>query len=175
VGAIAYVEYARRLLPDPGESQDDAEINRLTAAMIPGNVMSLRFHENRELILTVVYWLVCFSIIVHGLSIPALNCIYKLLRVPVIQDHPVEVQLLSKIEPVPNNSVVNRRGHSMLLNNRFSRVSVESEDSFPSHHGREEPDVIMLRPNSQHCPGSPAGSSTKGSSHQVEHQAREVV
>jgi hypothetical protein len=41
VGAIAYVEYARRLLPDPGESQDDAEINHLTAAMIPGNIMSL--------------------------------------------------------------------------------------------------------------------------------------
>lgn len=34
VGAISYVEYARRLLPDPGES--DAEINHLTAAMIPG-------------------------------------------------------------------------------------------------------------------------------------------
>lgn len=34
VGAICYVEYARRLLPDPGQS--DSEINRLTAAMIPG-------------------------------------------------------------------------------------------------------------------------------------------
>lgn len=34
VGAISYVEYARRLLPGPGES--DTEINNLTAAMIPG-------------------------------------------------------------------------------------------------------------------------------------------
>jgi hypothetical protein len=36
VGAICYVEYARRLLPDPGQS--DTEINRLTAAMIPGEL-----------------------------------------------------------------------------------------------------------------------------------------
>lgn len=63
----------------------------------------------------------------------------------------------------------------MLLNNRFSCISDESEGSFSNHHEREEPDIIMLRPNSQHYPGSPAGSSTKGSSHQVEHQAREVV
>lgn len=34
MGAVSYVEYARRLLPDPGES--DQEINNLTAAMIPG-------------------------------------------------------------------------------------------------------------------------------------------
>ncbi|KAJ5289328.1 uncharacterized protein N7443_009581 [Penicillium atrosanguineum] len=146
VGAIAYVEYARRLLPDPGQSQDDAEINHLTAAMIP----------------------------VHGLSIPALNCIYKLLRVPVIQDHPVEVQLLSENEPVPNNSVVNRRGHSMVLNNRFSCISDGSETSL-SNHRHEEPDIIMSRLSRQHYPGSPAGSSTKGSSHQVECQAREMV
>ncbi|KAJ5684858.1 uncharacterized protein N7477_001203 [Penicillium maclennaniae] len=158
VGAIAYVEYARRLLPDPGENEDDAEINHLTSAMIP-----------------VVYWLVCFSIVVHGLSIPALNCIYKLLRVPVIQDHPVEVQLLSENEPVPNNSVVNRRGHSMVLNNRFSCHSDETETSLSSHHRHEEPDIIMLRPGRQHCPGSPAGSSIKGSSHQVECEAREMV
>lgn len=100
-----------------------------------------------QLTLTVVYWLVCFSIVVHGLSIPVLNCIYKLLRVPVICDHPVEVQLLSENEPVPNNSVVNRRGHSMVLNNRFSRVSEEIEHSLPSHQ-HEEADTIMLQSNS---------------------------
>lgn len=36
IGAISYVEYARRLLPDPGES--DAEINTLTSTMIPGKM-----------------------------------------------------------------------------------------------------------------------------------------
>lgn len=34
IGAISYVEYARRLFPGPGES--DNEINRLTAVMRPG-------------------------------------------------------------------------------------------------------------------------------------------
>lgn len=38
LGAISYVEYARRLLPDPGES--DKEINNLTATMIPGTKSS---------------------------------------------------------------------------------------------------------------------------------------
>lgn len=34
IGAISYVEYARRLFPGPGES--DHEINNLTAVMRPG-------------------------------------------------------------------------------------------------------------------------------------------
>lgn len=34
IGAISYVEYARRLFPGPGES--DYEINQLTAVMRPG-------------------------------------------------------------------------------------------------------------------------------------------
>lgn len=174
MGAIAYVEYARRLLPDPGESQDDAEINNLTAAMIPGKT-GPHLETRTQLTPTVVYWLVCFSIIVHGISIPALNCIYKFLRVPVIRDHPVEVQLLSENEPVPNNSVVNRRGHSMILNNRFSRVSEESGNSLSSNHRHEEPDTIMLRPSSQLYGGSLERTSTKGSSHQVTHQTREIV
>lgn len=50
---------------------------------------------------TVVYWLVFFSIVVHGLSIPVLNGIYKWLRVPVIYDHPVEILLLWKMSPSP--------------------------------------------------------------------------
>ncbi|KAJ5609864.1 Cation/H+ exchanger [Penicillium herquei] len=130
VGAISYVEYSRRLLPDPGKS--DSEINNLTATMIP-----------------VVYWLVFFSIVVHGLSIPVLNCIYKWLRVPVIRDHPVEVILLSKNEPVPNNSVVDRPGHSIILNNRFSRISDHTDEVPEVIHGQDEPDTMMLRSNGQ--------------------------
>ncbi|RDW81151.1 putative plasma membrane antiporter [Aspergillus mulundensis] len=101
VGAIAYVEYARRLFPDRGES--DREINNLTAAMRP-----------------VVYWLVLFSIIVHGLSVPILYVFYKALKVRKVHDHPVEVVLLSENEPLPNNSTVDRQRHSVLVNNRFS-------------------------------------------------------
>ncbi|KAL4753872.1 hypothetical protein BDW72DRAFT_201108 [Aspergillus terricola var. indicus] len=90
VGAIAYVEYARRLFPDPGES--DGEINRLTAAMRP----------------------------VHGLSVPILYVIYRALRVPKVHGHPVEIVLLSTNEPLPNNSTVNQQRHSVLVNNQFS-------------------------------------------------------
>ncbi|KAF9889408.1 hypothetical protein FE257_007309 [Aspergillus nanangensis] len=108
IGAVAYVEYARRLFPDSGES--DREINTLTSAMIP-----------------VVYWLVLFSIIVHGLSVPLLNAFCRIFKVRRVHDHPVEVQLLSENEPAPNNSTVYHQRHSVVLNNRFSR-SPESED-----------------------------------------------
>ncbi|KAL4955301.1 Sodium/hydrogen exchanger family-domain-containing protein [Aspergillus filifer] len=101
VGAISYVEYARRLFPDPGES--DEEINHLTATMRP-----------------VVYWLVLFSIVVHGLSVPILDIFYKAINVPKIYDHPVEVVLLSENEPLPNNSTADPKRHSVMINNRFS-------------------------------------------------------
>ncbi|KAJ5689822.1 Cation/H+ exchanger, partial [Penicillium macrosclerotiorum] len=158
VGAVSYVEYARRLLPDPGES--DAEINHLTAAMIP-----------------VVYWLVFFSIIVHGLSIPVLNSIYEWLRVPAIRDNPVEILLLSENEPVPNNSVVDRQTHSVTVNNRFSCVSHHTNGSTVSCSVPEEPSAMMLRSSGQnHYSASLARTSTKGSTCQAEQTAaREVV
>ncbi|EAW06498.1 putative plasma membrane antiporter [Aspergillus clavatus NRRL 1] len=114
IGAVAYAEYTRRLFPAPGAS--DREINDLTAAITP-----------------VVYWLVLFSIIVHGLSVPILNALYKVFNVPCMRDHPVEILLLSDNEPVPNNSTVAPGRHSMIVNNRFSRspsreAGAEAED-----------------------------------------------
>ncbi|KAL2012213.1 hypothetical protein VTN00DRAFT_4931 [Thermoascus crustaceus] len=103
IGAIAYVEFAKRLFPHPGTS--DAEINHLTAALTP-----------------VVYWLVFFSIVVHGLSVPALNALYKYFKVPKIYDSPVEIVLLSENEPLPNNSTADPQRHSAIVNNRFSRA-----------------------------------------------------
>ncbi|GAB1215227.1 hypothetical protein ATERTT37_004413 [Aspergillus terreus] len=125
IGAIAYVEYARRLFPDFGSS--DEEIDTLTAAMVP-----------------VVYWLVLFSVIIHGLSVPLLNSLYKAFGVPRVYDHPVEVLLLSENEPAPNNSTVNRQRHSVMVNNRFSR-SPESEDEGEGEQTREEDQVQILR------------------------------
>ncbi|KAJ5589559.1 hypothetical protein N7537_012237 [Penicillium hordei] len=158
VGAISYVEYARRLLPGPGES--DTEINNLTAAMIP-----------------VVYWLVFFSVVIHGLSIPVLDCFYKWFKVPTIRDHPVEIILLSENEPVPNNSVVNRRGHSVILNNRFSCASNRRPYSDSSDQDREVTDTIMLRSGDASYRGSLERVSTKGSSRELEQSvsARNVV
>ncbi|OJJ30475.1 hypothetical protein ASPWEDRAFT_46076 [Aspergillus wentii DTO 134E9] len=110
VGAISYVEYARRLFPGPGKS--DREINNLTASMTP-----------------VVYWLVFFSIVVHGLSVPILNILYRIFKVPRICDHPVEIILLSENEPLPSNSTIGPQRHSVIVNNQFPRASDEDEES----------------------------------------------
>lgn len=75
-----------------------------------------------------VYWLVFFSIIVHGLSVPLLNAIYKFFKVTPIHDDPVEVVLLSENEPLPNNSTATPQRHSAILNNRFARRDDEAED-----------------------------------------------
>ncbi|KAJ6004035.1 hypothetical protein N7522_005680 [Penicillium canescens] len=158
IGAISYVEYARRLLPDPGES--DVEINTLTSTMIP-----------------VVYWLVFFSIVIHGLSIPVLNCLYKWFKVPTIKDHPIEVVLLSENEPVPNNSVVDRQGHSIVLNNRFSCASGQRPHTYDSNN-QGEPDMIMLYcSGDSNYTGSLERDSTKASSRELERtiSARHVV
>ncbi|KAL3464044.1 Sodium/hydrogen exchanger family-domain-containing protein [Aspergillus heterothallicus] len=131
VGAIAYVEYARRLFPDRGES--DREINNLTAAMRP-----------------VVYWLVLFSVIVHGLSVPILYVFYKVLKVPKVHDHPVEVVLLSENEPLPNNSIADPQRHSVLVNNRFSEPSglnVGSDEE--KEHDEQQDFMERIRPRAE--------------------------
>lgn len=78
---------------------------------------------------TAVYWLVFFSIVFHGLSIPALDLIYKFAGVKPIQDDndAVEVRPLSYNVPHPTNSeYVNKRG-SVIVYNRFSRGPVGDE------------------------------------------------
>ncbi|EYE95149.1 putative plasma membrane antiporter [Aspergillus ruber CBS 135680] len=123
IGAISYVEYARRLFPGPGES--DHEINNLTAVMRP-----------------VVYWLVLFSIIVHGLSVPVLNIFYRMFKVQPVRDHPVQIHLLSESEPLPNNSVLlDGQRQSVLVNNQFSRVPEDSEDT--NGMGRDDTGSIV--------------------------------
>lgn len=175
VGAISYVEYARRLLPDPGHG--DPEINNLTAAMIPGKNIHLSILKKVALtVMAVVYFLVFFSIVVHGLSVPVLNCIYRWLRVPIICDHPVEVMLLSENEPVPNNSIVDRRGHSVILNNRFSRISTNSTES-ESHSMHDLSEITVLRGCGQEqCTEEMDRHDTKSSPRQEEQiEVREIV
>jgi hypothetical protein len=77
----------------------------------------------------VVYWLVFFSIIIHGLSVPILHLIYKLRKVPKVHDdYPIEVVLLSNHEPLPANSTANPQRRSAILNNRFSRQDENDDD-----------------------------------------------
>lgn len=107
IGAVFYVEHTRHLFPKPGEALTVEEDN-LTRAMIP-----------------VVYWLVLFSIIFHGLSIPALDLFYRWKGVlPIVEDAPAEVQVLSATEALPNNAYKDpSKRNTVMVMNRFSRGS----------------------------------------------------
>ncbi|CAO2649220.1 Nn.00g066050.m01.CDS01 [Neocucurbitaria sp. VM-36] len=104
IGAVFYVEHTRHLFPNPDEATT-AEEEDLTRAMIP-----------------VVYWLVIFSIIVHGLSIPALDAFYRYKKIPPISEaQPAEIRILSDNEVLPNNAYANSKRNSVIIHNRFSR------------------------------------------------------
>lgn len=100
-GAVFYVEHARHLFPHDGEG--DAEETNLVRAMGP-----------------TVYWLVLFSIVVHGLSIPALNIIYSLTGKEAIKEDAVEVRRISMRAATPTNAMAGDRD-TFIAYNRFSR------------------------------------------------------
>ncbi|KAI8674395.1 Na-H-Exchanger domain-containing protein [Fusarium keratoplasticum] len=100
-GAVFYVEHARHLFPHDGEG--DEEETNLVRAMGP-----------------TVYWLVLFSIIVHGLSIPALNIFYHYTGKAPIKDDAVELRRISMRVAPPANAVAGD-GDNFIAYNRFSR------------------------------------------------------
>jgi hypothetical protein len=111
IGAVFYVEHARHLYPKL-EAAETHEEEDLLRAMGP-----------------VVYFLVLFSIVVHGLSIPALEIIYRWRKIePIVEIEPATVRRLSVSEPLPNNAHVDPRCGSVVRHNRFSRVTTR-EDS----------------------------------------------
>lgn len=114
IGAVFYVEHARHLFPkvDVAETHEEEDLLR---AMGP-----------------VVYFLVLFSIIVHGLSIPGLELIYRWQGVqPIVEMEPVTSRRLSVSIPLPNNAHVDPRHGSVVRHNRFSRaVSVSDRPGF---------------------------------------------
>lgn len=76
----------------------------------------------------VVYWLVLFSIIFHGLSIPALDTFYKWKGVaPIIEEEPAEITLFSDKDVPPPNSYLNPKRGSVIVHNRFSRPISNSD------------------------------------------------
>ncbi|KAB2568852.1 hypothetical protein DBV05_g12463, partial [Lasiodiplodia theobromae] len=96
-----------------------------------------------------VYFLVLFSIIFHGLSIPALDLLYKLLGVPPLIDAesgPVEVRPLSLHAAKPKNSAYVAKRGSVVVYNRFSRGvgrgDFENDDDMYALHER---DAVKLR------------------------------
>ncbi|KAF2848766.1 Na(+)/H(+) antiporter 1, partial [Plenodomus tracheiphilus IPT5] len=106
IGAVFYVEHARHLFPhlDAAETHEEEDLLR---AMGP-----------------VVYFLILFSIVVHGLSIPALELVYRWQNVPpIVELQPVTVRRLSVSEPLPNNAHVDTRMGGVVRHNRFSRAT----------------------------------------------------
>lgn len=104
IGAVFYVEHARHLFPSLEDVETREEMD-LLRAMRP-----------------VVYFLVLFSIVVHGLSIPLLELMYRVSGVqPIVESTPSLQRSRSASEALPPNSHLGRGG-SVVRHNRFSRV-----------------------------------------------------
>lgn len=142
IGAVFYVEHARHLFPklDAAETHEEEDLLR---AMGP-----------------VVYFLVLFSIVVHGLSIPALEMIYRWKGVePIVELEPSMERRRSVSEALPPNSHVDPRTHSVVRHNRFSRViSREGVDDLEGGRSRSRPVSTNGRHMSMSGPGSRAVS-----------------
>jgi hypothetical protein len=117
IGAVFYVEHTRHLFPKAGEAMTEEEDN---LAKVTGPV---------------VYWLVFFSIVFPGLSIPALDAFYRWKSVqPIIEENPAEISVLSDNDALPANSYANPKRKSVILHNRFSRpVSGMGPESYRWH------------------------------------------
>ncbi|KAI0864749.1 Cation/H+ exchanger [Xylaria cubensis] len=98
VGAIYYLEHTR-LLFHPDNPREKA----LLDAMYP-----------------VVYFLVLVSIVVHGLSIPALSAVYRCYGVSTITNDAVEIRRRSIYVPTPPNAFKGDRD-TFVAYNRFFR------------------------------------------------------
>lgn len=104
VGAIFYAEHTKHLFPHIGETGDEGSDN-LLRALAPS-----------------VYFLVLFSIIVHGLSIPALDFLYRYYGVAPIEDDAVQLRRKSHAVAAPVNARVDSsEPEYFVAYNRFSR------------------------------------------------------
>lgn len=56
-----------------------------------------------------MYWMVFFSIVVHGLSVPLIHLVYKYLSVPTIQEGTSETLPFSRRESLSDEDVVERQ------------------------------------------------------------------
>ncbi|KAF3008607.1 hypothetical protein E8E13_007895 [Curvularia kusanoi] len=134
IGAVFYVEHARHLFPKL-ENAETHEEEDLLRAMGP-----------------VVYFLVLFSIVVHGLSIPLLEILYRRLGVePIVELAPAVERRRSVSEALPPNSHVDPRCGSVVRHNRFSRMVERDVKTEDEEVGRaiSRPVSIISRPASR--------------------------
>ncbi|KAL7620058.1 hypothetical protein AAE478_010607 [Parahypoxylon ruwenzoriense] len=104
VGAVYYLQHTRLLFPKEG-------------------VASSREHELLDAICPVVYFLVLFSIVVHGISIPILSAIYRFCHVRPITEDAVEIRRRS-IYMAPPANAFNGGRDTFIVYNRFFRPLV---------------------------------------------------
>ncbi|KAI8956678.1 Cation/H+ exchanger [Daldinia sp. FL1419] len=104
VGAVYYLQHTRLLFP----------IEKAASA---------RERELLDAISPVVYFLVLFSIVVHGLSIPILSAIYKYTNVRPITEDAVEIRRRSIYMPTPVNAFAGDKD-TFIVYNRFFRPLV---------------------------------------------------
>lgn len=105
IGAVFYVEYTRTVVPKEGES--DVEMENLIRAL-PATL----------------YFLVLFSITIHGISIPILNYIYQYYNVEPIKKDAVTIRRKSLLMPTPTNATT-RDSDTFIAFNRFRRPTDE--------------------------------------------------
>ncbi|KAG9251059.1 Sodium/hydrogen exchanger family-domain-containing protein [Emericellopsis atlantica] len=114
IGAVFYVEHTRHIVPKPGEA--DSEFDNMIRAL-PGTI----------------YFLVVFSIVGHGLSIPLLDAIYKRMGVQPIQDDAIAIRRKSIHVPNPANAALGDED-TFIAYNRFRRPS--DPEAQPRRHSR---------------------------------------
>jgi hypothetical protein len=135
--AVFYVEHARHLFPkvDAAETREEEVLLR---AMGP-----------------VVYFLVLFSIVVHGLSIPALELIYRWQNIPsIVELEPVTERRFFVSSALPNNAHFDPRHGSVVRHNRFSRaINRDGGMSFEDLERRNGKDEYMSK--SRPAPDTP--------------------
>ncbi|KAI2622709.1 Na(+)/H(+) antiporter 1 [Hypomontagnella submonticulosa] len=115
VGAVYYLQHTRLLFPKE-------------------EVASARERELLDAICPVVYFLVLFSILVHGLSIPVLSAIYKFCNVRPITEDAVEIRRRSIYMATPVNAFMCDR-ETFIVYNRFFRP-LANIASLPIAHPR---------------------------------------
>ncbi|KXJ84688.1 Sodium/hydrogen exchanger family-domain-containing protein [Microdochium bolleyi] len=107
-GAIFYVEHTRLHLMPTMEHADEGE-RALLQAIAP-----------------VVYWIVFFSIVVHGLSVPVLSIIYKYAGVKPITEDAIPIRRKS-VHAAPPANAVEGDDEYFIAYNRFSRPVFEGD------------------------------------------------
>lgn len=104
IGAVFYVEHTRHLVPKADEA--DEEFDNMIRALSP-----------------TIYFLVIFSIIGHGMSIPLLNLIYRRMGIKPIQEDAVTIRRKSIHMAGPANAVTGNE-NTFIAYNRFRRPSM---------------------------------------------------